>query len=257
MKRYIIALWLLFLPLTAVWPAASDWLVEKSSHFVVYYKHASNDFIEELIERSEDYYNKIAEKLGFRRYDFWLWDNRAKIYIYDDAQSYQAATHQPAWSSGCAMITDKIIHTFPYAKGFFETTLPHELGHIIFREFVGFDNYEIPLWLDEGVSSYQEDFKRQIGNRIVRAAIENNKLISLEKLSDFDPKLTGDRELVDLFYAEAVSVIDYLISEFGVDSFVIFCQALRDKRDLERAIASSYPFESIEKLGLAWERSFE
>ena len=54
-------------------------------------------------------YDKIADDLGFRRFDFWLWDKRAKIYIYDDVRSYQAATNQPSWSSGCAIIKDKII----------------------------------------------------------------------------------------------------------------------------------------------------
>ena len=114
----IFCLWLSF-----VLANTDDWSVANSRHFIVYYKNAPRDFIEQLIEKSEYYYDKIADDLGFRRYDFWLWDNRAKIYIHDDAKAYQAATNQPGWSSGCAIIKEKVIHTFPYAKGLFDTTL--------------------------------------------------------------------------------------------------------------------------------------
>lgn len=253
MKRHILVSVIFFLLLPLALAKTDNWLITKSTHFIVYYKNAPQDFIERLIERAEDYYDKIADDLGFRRYNFWLWDNRAKIYIYDDAKDYQIATGQPTWSSGCTVIREKIIHTFPYAKGFFETTLPHEMGHIIFREFVGFDNDNIPLWLDEGVASYQENFIRRRAYRLIRDAIDKNKFINLERLSNLNPKLIQDTESVNLFYAEAISIIDYLIKEFSKDKFVLFCQALRDKENLEKAIISVYPFESIQDLDRTWQ----
>lgn len=231
-----------------------EWITEKSTHFIVYYKSASQDFIKQLIERSEDYYNKIASDLGFRRFDFWLWDNRAKIYVFDNAKDYQSATGKPSWSMGCVRASDKIIQTFPYAQGFFDTTLPHEMGHIIFREFVGFDNYAIPLWLEEGVASYQEKLKYSRVNIVVRESIEKGNFMPLEKLSNFSLQLTISDDLVQLFYFEAFSIVNFLIKEFGKDNFVLFCQNLRDKKNLERAIASSYPFSNIQELNQAWQR---
>jgi hypothetical protein len=254
MKKYIFTLVILSLSLFFVLADTDNWNTAKSTHFIVYYKNASPEFIDKLIEKAEGYYDKIAEDLGFRRYNFWLWDERAKIYIYNDSKDYQAQTKQPGWSSGCAITKEKIIHSFPYARGFFESILPHEMGHIIFREFVGFDNYSIPLWLDEGVASYQEAFFRQQVNRIIRDAVNNNKLISLEKLSGINPQLTQDRELVDLFYAESINVIHFLINEFGRDNFILFCQHLRDKKDFEKALSSAYPFESIQELDRAWQK---
>jgi len=253
MRKYILALTIFVLSLSLVFAAGNDWQITKSTHFIVYYKNAPQDFIERLIEEAEDYYNKIAENLGFRRYNFWLWDNRAKIYIYDDSESYQVATGQPAWSAGCASIKDKIIQTFPYAKGFFDTTLPHELGHIVFREFVGFNNSAIPIWLDEGVASYQENLKYSMANKIVREAIQNNRFIDLEKLSQLNPQFVVNTELVNLFYAESISIIDYLVKEFGQDNFILFCRNLRDKKDLQAAISDVYPFKNIKELNQAWQ----
>lgn len=253
MRRYVLIAAFLFLRLSLALAATDDWSVAKSTHFIVYYKNAPTDFIEQLMEKSEYYYDKIADDLGFRRFDFWLWDNRARIYIHDDARSYQAATNQPSWSSGCAIIQEKIIHSFPYAKGFFETTLPHEMGHIIFREFVGFYNPAVPSWLDEGVASYQEDQIYSGAHRVVRDAASANKLIDLESLSRMDPHLISDNISVILFYSEAVSIIDYLVKEFGKDNFILFCQNLRDKQDLERAISYVYPFRDIRQLDQAWQ----
>jgi hypothetical protein len=231
----------------------AGWNIEKSTHFLVYYKNSPGYFIRELIEQSEDYYNKIADDLGFTRFNFWLWDNRAKIYIYDDQSDYQTATAQPSWSAGSAAIREKTIYTFLRAKGFFETTLPHEMGHIIFREFVGFDNPAVPLWLDEGVASYQQKTKYSLANKFLVDAVNKESFIPLDKLSGFSSTLSMDNSLAQLFYAESFSIIDFLIREFDKDKFVLFCQNLRDKKDLSRAIALSYPFSNLGELDKAWQ----
>jgi len=231
------------------------WLQEKSTHFIVNYKGASEDFVRQLSEKAEDLYNKIADDLGFRRFDFWLWDNRAKVYIYDNAVDYQQSTGQPAWSAGCAMPKEKMIYTYPFAKGFFEAVLPHEMGHIIFREFVGFENYAVPVWLEEGVASYQENVRNPAAKEILKGAVASGVFISMDKLAVLNPQTMTDTTLVQLFYIESASIVDFLIKEFGKDNFVLFCQNLRDKKNLERAISSAYPFANLEELGQAWERN--
>ena len=255
MRRRILIAVFLFLGLSFALADTDNWFVAKSTHFIVYYKNAPEGFIDQLTEKSEYYYDKIADDLGFRRFDFWLWDNRARIYIHDDAGAYQAATNQPAWSSGCAIIKEKIIHSFPYAQGFFETTLPHEMGHIIFREFVGFDNPAVLTWLDEGVASYQEDRIYSMAHQVVMDAASANKLINLESLARMDPHSLSDNTSVLLFYSEAVSIVDYLVKEFGKDNFILFCQNLRDKQDLERALSYVYPFKNIQEMGQAWQKN--
>ncbi|MFA5145510.1 MAG: peptidase MA family metallohydrolase [Candidatus Omnitrophota bacterium] len=234
--------------------ADNNWHTAKSTHFIVYYKNAPEDFITQLTNKSEDYYDKIASDLGFTRFNFWLWDNRAKIYIHDNAADYQASTGQPGWSGGSTLASAKVIYTFPYAQGFFEKTLPHEMGHIIFREFVGFDNQAIPLWLEEGVASYQEKTTYSMATAYIKKAIKEGSFMPLDKLSDFGPYLGVPDELVRLFYIESFSIVDFLIREFGRDKFVSFCQDLRDKKNLTRAIASNYPFSDLRELDDAWQK---
>ncbi|MFH1269774.1 MAG: peptidase MA family metallohydrolase [Candidatus Omnitrophota bacterium] len=254
MRRYLLAFTIFCLCLSSALAASDDWSVTKSTHFIIYYKKAPADFIDKAVQKSEYYYNKIADDLGFRRFNFWLWDNRARIYIHDDAASYRAATGQPEWSRGCAIVQKREIHTFSYAQEFFDATLPHEMGHIIFREFVGFYNPAIPIWLDEGVASYEEETVHSTAKGLAREAVAANRFINLENLSKTNPHSINDINTIRLFYAEAVSAVDYLVKEFGQDGFILFCQNLRDKQDMERAIAYVYPFRNIRELDAAWQK---
>lgn len=253
MRKLILICGLILLILTSYALAAEEkWVIEKSAHFIIYYKNASEDFIRQVKERAEEYYTKIADDLGFRKFNFWLWDNRASIYIHDDANGFQAYTGQPAWAIGATLPQDKIIHSFIDAKGFFDATLRHEMAHVIFREFVGFDNYGVPLWLDEGVASYQGNYSPAGINRIIKKAMTDNKFIKLEDLAGFNPLAAQDTDSVGIFYSEATSIVDCLIREFGKEDFVSFCQALRDKKDLVDALYSVYSLGSLSELSQTW-----
>lgn len=235
----------------------AKWNIEKSTHFIVYYKHAQKTFVDELIMQAENYYNRIADDLGFRRFNFWLWENRAKIYIYDDREDFHTSTGFVSWSAGLAITKAKTIHTYPYAKGFFETILPHELGHIIFREFVGFDNLLVPIWLDEGVASSLEEGRAALSGKIIKPAIADGTFIPIKNLAKFNPQLTQENKKINLFYAESISIVNYLIKEFGKDNFIIFCQRIRDGKNLVESIRLTYDFNNLDELNISWKKFVE
>ncbi|MGD0336482.1 MAG: peptidase MA family metallohydrolase [Candidatus Omnitrophota bacterium] len=233
---------------------AEDWNTVKSTHFIVYYKKSPEDFVSKVSQEAEEFYDKITSDLGFNRFDFWLWDNRAKIYIYDDAAQFQAVTGKPAWVGGFVVPATKTIQTFSYAKNLFDYILAHEMGHIIFREFVGFSNYTIPLWLEEGVASYQEKAKYSGLYPLLALWRSDSSFMDMEKLSQFSTLSTLDAKTAQVFYVEAFSVVDFLMKEFGRDKFVLFCQNLRDKNDFQRALVSTYSFSNIGELDSAWQK---
>lgn len=253
MKKTILALTFLFL--SSVAPAAEqDWKEFRSTHFIVYYKNAPEDFIRSASDKCENYYDSIASELGFNRFNFWLWDNRAKIYIYDDKESYHSQTGQPSWSIGCAQANLKSIKTYKDAQGFFDDTLPHEMAHIIFKEMVGFDNPAIPAWLNEGVAQYQEKTKFASVVYYLKGKQREGKLIPIYNLADGWSLHSLDDNAVHLFYNEAFSIVDYLIKDFGKENFVLFCQRLRDTKDLNKSLASTYSFNNVKELDEAWQK---
>lgn len=253
MKRTIINFLIFYFFLSTVGSYSEEkWQEYLSRHFVIYYHQAPLDFIKTVEENAEEYYHDIASDLGFTRYDSWTWDQRAKIYIYDDADHYVQSSQQANWSHGAAFVQEKIIRTFPSAHGFFDSTLPHELGHIIFREFVGF-SADVPGWFDEGVAMYQEKAKRWGTRKIVRQAMGEGRLIPLKKLSGLRLTDKTERETVDLFYAEAASIVYYLMTEFGQNRFVSFCRELKEGRPFEAALKSVYVrFDNLDKLNDTW-----
>ncbi|MCU0666794.1 MAG: peptidase MA family metallohydrolase [Candidatus Omnitrophica bacterium] len=237
--------------------ADEKWQEKKGTHFIVCYQNAPEDFINNLMSSAENYYNLIADELGFRRFDFWLWDDRAKIYIYDTKEQYHRLTGQPQWAGGHASLKEKEIYSYAKPSGFSEQILSHEMAHIIFREFVGVGNPAVPVWLDEAVASYHQK-TRYIGLRyILQKAYSKGEFIPFSQLIRLNPSMLEDKDKIDLFYMESVSIVDYLIANFGKDYFVYFCRYLRDKKDMDQAIKSAYPINGLKALGDKWESSFK
>ena len=229
------------------------WRVFKSTHFLVFYHGASVDLLDRLTQKAEGYYNEITDEFGFNRLNFWTWDNRAKIYLFDTLEEYRKANSDLDWSVGAVIVKNKSIQSYTTAPGFLDNVLAHELAHIIFREMVGFNNPAVPLWLEEGVATFQE---RRPENQLVRqylaGKIQTNTFIGLSQLNNFDLMHVKDRQLIELFYRESYSLLDYLIKEFGKDKFVLFCQYLRDYRDLARALRLTYSFDSLQEFENSW-----
>lgn len=227
---------------------------EKSTHFVIYYQETVPlDFVGTVVEYAERYYDELTQRLGFTRFNYWTWDNRAKIYIYGDHDAYLKETKQPSWSSGVADYSRKTIWTFPREAGFFDSLLPHEIGHIVFREVIG--SRRVPLWLEEGVASYLEQAKRFGAEKTVLDALAANTFIPLAELSKIDAHDLKNRPDIVLFYAESVSLVSYLIDKFGVERFNYFCEKIKDGRPFDDALAYAYfDIRSENDLAQFWER---
>jgi len=242
-----IALFCLFVISAECRPEA-EWKEKKSEHFIVYYKEFHRDFLGRLIRQAEHFYRKITDDLGYTRYDYWTWDNRAKIYIYNDKEDYLKGTRQPEWSVGAADSRNKeIIAYYGASAEFFNTVLPHEMGHLMLREFIGLEA-SVPLWFEEGVATMQEKGRRHLARRQVRQALSNKTFIPLDSLSDIDIRGEKEEPKVRLFYNEALMVIIFLIDRFGRDKFVNLCRSIRDGKNFEEALSDTYYGRTLEQL---------
>lgn len=227
----------------------SEWNVEKSQHFEVYYKNVPEDFVKEVEDAAEGYYYSISKNLGFARYKGWSVNERAKIYIYDDQDDYLRNARQAGWSHGVAYVRQKKIQTFPSDSGFFDALLPHELGHIIFREFIGYD-VRIPLWLEEGVAMNQERSRRLGAHKKVEEFINDGSFIPLERLN-LSGRVTN--EDVHRFYAESASIVNFMLEEYGASRFDRFCEKIKSGYPFKSSLSSVYiRFETVEELNEKW-----
>ena len=219
--------------------SAQDWKVLKGEHFLIYYFEDEN-FAGEVLARAEKYYDKIASDLGYSRYDnFWQWENRVKIYIYRNRDEFSSSIGSEKWIGGIARYNEKEIISYRWSEGFLDSLLPHELTHLIFRDFVGFKG-KIPLWMDEGVAEWEEEPVKDEAMAITRKLVSEGSFIPLADLMQMDTIRKDDYNLLRKFYTQAVSLVDYLIKEYGGSKFTLFCRQLRDGKSIDAALSFTY-----------------
>lgn len=238
--------------LTAASVSAALWEELKGDHFIVYHQRAEA-FARPVRDKAETYYKRIADELGYARYsNFWQWDNRVKIYLYPTQEDYQKATGEPGWSTGMAHYNKKEIHTFISSDGFLDGLLPHEITHLIFRDFVGFKG-QIPLWMDEGVAQWQEPEKRALSRKVSFYLLTQGRHWPLQDLMSADLSKLSQEE-IHFFYMQSVTVVDLLVRVYGAGAFTVFCRELRDGKTLEEALRAAYPgkIASLSELEAKW-----
>ncbi len=224
------------------------WQTTKSEHFIAYSQEAPYGYVDELINNAENYYNGIVDDLGYRRFDFWSWDNRAKIYLYKDNTGYHSTGLAAEWSGAMVNIKKRTIITFVGQQGFFDSVLPHELTHIIFREFVG-DKINLPLWIDEGVACSQEKSNLKERLKFAKNLVTEGVYISLSKLN----AIQGATLVVpNVFYAESASLIIFLLEDYGRDKFLDFSRGLRDGGDWQETLQNTYGFKDLNDMESKW-----
>jgi len=225
----------------------SDWKIEKSKHFIIHYQEASSGYISKIKRYAEHYYKSITDYLGFRRFNFWTWEKRCKIHLCSDRAQYLSATNAASWSKGGVHIINKDIVTYVGKEQFLDYVLPHEMGHIVFREVVGYEK-NLPLWIDEAVAILQEK-NRQRYLQVAKKLVDDGEYIKLEELS----QINSYQDISpDTFYSESASIMDFLLREFGKKTFVAFCRRLRDGEEWKEALLKAYKFEDLEGLEKAW-----
>jgi hypothetical protein len=237
----------------------SQWQTIKGKHFVVYFynkEHAAT--ASQVLSKAEAYYDKIAYQIGYSRYsDFWTWEDRVKVFIFPDQLSFFSTTGQHLWSKGYAIRDSKLfesraIVTFMQEDGFIDKLLPHEISHLIVKDFIGFDR-PLPVWFDEGLAQQLETSDSAQEQAMILLA-KNNQSIPFEIFRNLDIRRETDELKVAIFYAQSRSVVEFLIKVYGQEAFGRLCINLRDAMDFSDAVTSAYPatIDSISNLEQKW-----
>lgn len=208
-----------------------EWAEHKSTHFIIYYYPSiDEDYIKEFSGKCEEYYEKITERLGFKRVDFWLWEDRAKVFVYKDREGYLMGTGRSAWSGASVSLKEKYMNTFYFEGDFFDVILPHELAHIILREFIGIKTV-VPLWFDEGVAGANEK------DSLVRYLMVAKRMVAREEFIPINnlESISYSKVMVPrVFYPTAAAIVIFLFEnkKWGGEKFFEFCSGLREMKKI-------------------------
>lgn len=244
--------------------ADSAWGEIKDKHFVIYYEVAKDKSLAaSYLRQAEKYYQIIGERIGYSRANkMWTWDERVQIFLFATQESFSASTGQPAWSTGYAdrdsrFFKSKTIVTFSQEKDFGDSTLPHEISHLILHDFIS-NSDRIPIWFDEGVAQMQEKDKLAMVKGIMKTLVRRSQHIPFDQFLTWDIRKERDTRKVQIFYAQSLSVVEYLITKFGVDAFGRLCRQLRDGKDFTQSLLATYSgvFSDVYDLERKWVLSF-
>jgi len=241
----------------------AGWLKFEGDHFVILCASSDDEeMAHDILNHAEDYYNDIADDIGYSRYhNFWTWDNRVKIILFHDKDSYVQTTGQPPWSQGFAsmyseLFKSKIIVSYRDQPNFLEVILPHEVTHLILHDFIGFDR-PIPRFFDEGVAQLEQKDDSLSHMDVMVHLIVGGKIIPLQDLLRYDLMAhKNDAESVSIFYVESLYIVDFLVKTYGKDAFKDLCRHLRDGDDFEQALKSTY-YPTIDSMQTLQEKWFD
>lgn len=244
---------------------ATAWQEITTTHFRILYQtaatHEAEQFLESVSTYAEHYYQHIALGLGISRvakadWRPWLGAHRCTIYLYADKHAYVESTGAPPWSAGLANTVQRTVWSFFGSETFLNAILPHELAHIIFREYVGIYNPRVPRWLDEGVADYAAIGRLENALARMPQVLQLGMELPLETLTQLRMEHAAN-DAVQVFYLQAATLVHFLLDTYGTASFLRLCDALRDGATIENALrqATHGELRTLGDLEEAWRRT--
>ncbi|NLG29368.1 MAG: hypothetical protein GX557_15770 [Chloroflexi bacterium] len=141
---------------------------------------------------------------------------RVKVYVYnsDRDMSVAVASRSDSYDAmtttlGVAVDDDTMLLLGSDSDA--DITLAHELSHIVVGIATDNPYSAIPRWLDEGLAMNAQGRLDTRNERALERAIEADALLSIRSMSSY----SGKAEEVDLWYAEAYSVVSHMLDEYG------------------------------------------
>ena len=222
------------------------WREYKGEHFIISYHPSIPDkYIREFDRKCEHYYTLIAERLGFKRFNYWSWDNRARVLIYSSKQQVIANEAWPEWTRAMVYVRKKLIKTYCFEKELFDVVLPHEIAHIVLRELIGLEA-RVPLWFEEGVACTNEaGYQRYLG--ATKQLLAQGAYLSVAKLERINNRATKSKANT-MFYPMAASLVIFLQKTYSQQDFIRLCRELRDGTTFYKGLNKVYGIKDAQDL---------
>jgi tetratricopeptide (TPR) repeat protein len=231
---------------------ADGWRVLETENFRIFHTQSAA-FGEEAA--------RIAEHTRATMLKRWFgtvgdpWNPKCDLFLHATAQDYHRNTHAPEASPGHSSFNfDRSTHRLAGRRmdlrcdnpTVLTAVLPHETTHVVLAS--SFDA-PVPRWADEGMAVLSEP-SAQINRHLqqlphLRQVHSLFSMAQLLQMNDYPPNYVAS------FYAQGVSVVDYLA---GLKGPRVFAQFLREgmSHGYEPALKRYYGIESFTDLDHRW-----
>ncbi|MDA0264406.1 MAG: peptidase MA family metallohydrolase [Chloroflexi bacterium] len=111
----------------------------------------------------------------------------------------------------------------------------HEVAHLMFGQAVGDRALPTPAWLDEGFASYMDP-----SSTVLSGPSLNSRTIPLRAMNT----VTGTPHTINAFYQKSLSVVAFMIDEFGEAGFQRFVAELNGGATVDASLMNVYGFDT-------------
>lgn len=218
--------------------AQERFLSHGSGNFQVRYSpDADPETVRLALTLLEDAYARVTADLGLAP------RTPARVVLYEGAE-FQRLTGAHSWvgalyANGTLRVPTRNLerHRVTAAR-----VLAHEFTHHLLRERAP----ALPIWWHEGIAQLVEDDeaagrerRRRLDAQLAGLA-ERDALLAHEQMERLSISRVADRELVRLFYGQALSFVGWLVDSYGPGALPGFLVALGTGTDLDAAARQAF-----------------
>jgi hypothetical protein len=233
---------------------AQGWEVAETANFRIFHKNNRD-----LAEKSA----QTVERTRTAMYQKWFstagaaWNPKCDLYLHATAQDYSRVTAQQPTSPGhstivrergSSRIVSRRMDMHCDTPNILDTVLPHETTHVVLAG--NFGNSDVPRWADEGMAVLTEPAEKvDMHRRNLARCQQEGRLFSVAELMQLDNYPPAGQ--ISAFYAQSVSLVDFLSSMRGP---AVFAQFVRDglREGYEAALRRHYGFRDFADLQARW-----
>ncbi len=233
--------------------AGQAWAVAETANFRIFHNQSR-----EIAEKAA----RVAEATRTTAAKKWFgepaapWNSRCDIYLHATAQDYSLATKMPPGLAGHStfgrkgdQVVSRRIDLHCDDPNMFVGVLPHETTHVVLADRFG---RPLPHWADEGMAVLSEPRDRidlHLHNLPQhRASGELFPVAELMRMDDYP-----DKGRIGAFYAESVSLVEFLSKEKGYPTFALFMREGM-QGGFEPALQKYYDIRGFDDLQQRWQR---
>jgi hypothetical protein len=219
-------------------------------HFNVYSEQTPAS--EALLTLIENIHGNLM--LDLAPFSPWANDQRVSVFLFKSQEAYRRMTGRPAWSGGASSVAKRKVYLFESEE--LPGILAHELTHIYFDGFF-LDGTTDPLWLSEGMATLVQVERGLAAPTWLKenlAILKSGGGVPIDEFASATTTAGWPDEKVRLWYAQAYSMVRYLIRTQYRSSFYKFAEYVREGRPTPEALYRAYgaPYTRLRALEIAW-----
>jgi hypothetical protein len=227
-----------------IWQSLNS-TVPQGGELTLFWYAGGDSFARELMDACQEGLARLTQDIGAYP------ERPIKIYIYASNNDLKGAMiSSNEWSGGVAFTDFGIIaiSISPSELDWGKRALVHELTHLVVRQATFSPYGQLPLWLDEGLATYNEGGLDPSLRPYLEEAILEDELISVRSLCS---PFSAYSEKAYLSYAQSYSLVEYLLDNYGQDKMLDLLALLKQGSTYDEALTEVYGFD-MDGLDARW-----